>query len=149
MTKQSRLGIFDTDERNKRNKNKERNMRILLIDDDKDLCHLTRITLIKHGYEVSVFHDAVSGIKHAQSSKPNLILMDVMLPGVSGAEAVKALKADLQLKNIPVVFLTALVTGEEKSLEEAGLNVAGLNYRTLGKPYEIEKLLEVVRQYAK
>ena len=124
-------------------------MRILLIDDDKDLCHLTRTALTKQGYEVFAFHDAAAGIKHAQSSKPNLILMDVMLPGVNGAEAVKALKTDAQLQNVPVVFLTALVDGEEKNLEDMGTNVDGLNYRTLGKPYEIEKLLEVVRKCAK
>ena len=109
-------------------------MRILLIDDDKDLCHLTRTALTKHGYEVSAFHDAAAGIKYAQTNKPNLIFMDVMLPGVNGAEAVKALKTDVQLKNVPVVFLTALVDREEKNLEDMGINVDGLNYRTLGKP---------------
>lgn len=124
-------------------------MRILLIDDDKDLCHLTKMALTKQGYEVFAFHDAAAGIKYAQINKPNLILMDVMLPGVSGADAVKALKTDAQLKNVPVVFLTALVDGEEKNLEDMGINVDGLHYRTLGKPYEIEKLIEVVKKCVK
>jgi len=124
-------------------------MRILLIDDDKDLCHLTKTTLTKNGYEVVAFHEAEAGIKYAKNSKPNLILMDVMLPGMNGAEAVRALKTDPQLKNVPVVFLTALVAGEETNLEEMGLNVNGLHYQTLGKPYEIEKLLEVVKKFAK
>ena len=124
-------------------------MRILLIDDDKDLCHLTKTALIKQGYEVNAFHDAETGIKYAKNAKPNLILMDVMLPGLSGAEAVKALKADAVLGNVPVIFLTALVAGEEKNLEDVGLNVDGLHYETLGKPYEIEKLLEVVKRHAK
>lgn len=124
-------------------------MRILLIDDDKDLCHLTKTALSKHGYEVAAFHEAEAGIKYAKSSKPNLILMDVMLPGTNGAETVKALKTDALLKNVPVVFLTALVAGEEKNLEDMGLNVDGLHYRTLGKPYEIEKLLGVVKKCAR
>ena len=122
-------------------------MRILLIDDDKDLCHLTKTALSKHGYEVVAFHEAEAGIKYAQNTKPNLILMDVMLPGLGGAEAVKVLKADALLKNVPVVFLTALVSGQEKGLE--GINVSGLHYQTLGKPYEIETLLEVVKKFAK
>ena len=124
-------------------------MKILLVDDDEDLCHLTKTALTKHGYEVIAFHDAEAGIKYAKNFIPNLILMDVMLPAMSGAEAVKALKADPQLKNVPVVFLTALVAGEETNLEERGLNVDGLHYWTLGKPYEIEKLLEVVKKRAR
>ena len=124
-------------------------MRILLIDDDKDLCHLTKTTLTKHGYEVAAFHEAEAGIKYARNSKPNLILMDVMLPGLSGAEAVKALKADVLLRTVPVVFLTALVAGEEKDLGDTGINVSGAQYQTIGKPYEIEKLLEVVKKFAK
>ncbi len=124
-------------------------MKITLIDDDKDLCHLTKIALSKHGYEVSTAHDAATGIKFVQDSKPNLILMDVMLPGSSGAEAVKILKSDPQLNHVPVVFLTALITGEESNFGKMGLNVDGVHYPTLGKPYEIEQLLDVVRQYAK
>lgn len=122
-------------------------MRILLIDDDKDLCHLTKTALTKHGYEVSAFHNAEDGIKYAKNSHPNLILMDVMLPGLNGAVAVKLLKSDPQLKDIPVIFLTALVLGQEKGLE--GINVGGLHYQTLGKPYEIETLLGVVKKFAK
>ena len=123
-------------------------MRILLIDDDKDLCHLTKTALTKHGYEVTAFHEAKAGLKYAKNAKPNLILMDVMLPGMNGAEAVRTLKTDPQLKNVPIVFLTALVAGEETNLEKMGLNVNGLHYYTLGKPYEIEKLLDVVKKRA-
>ena len=118
-------------------------MRILLIDDDKDLCHLTKTTLTKHGYEVSAFHNAEDGIKHAKNFNPGLILMDVMLPGLNGAEAVKHLKSDPQLKNVPIIFLTALVSGQEKGLEN--IKVDGLHYQTLGKPYEIDGLLKIVK----
>ncbi len=122
-------------------------MKILLIDDDKDLCYLTRMALTKHGYQVSAFHEATLGIKEAAREKPDLIFMDVMLPGMNGAEAVKILKKNPQLKDVPVVFLTALVDGTEKNSEDAGIVVDGLHYRTFGKPYEIEKLLGVVKKY--
>ena len=124
-------------------------MKILLIDDDKDLCQLTKIALLKNGYEVAAFHGAEEGINDARKSKPNLILMDVMLPGLSGAEAVRILQSDSSLRNVPVIFLTALVTGEETKFMNVGLNISGLNYRTLGKPYNIDKLLEVVKNNAK
>ena len=127
----------------------ERNSKILLIDDDKDLCHLTKMALTKHGYEVVTAQDAATGVKYAQDNRPNLILMDVLLPGASGAEAVGLLRKNPQLKNIPIVFLTALMTGEEKNIQDEGLNIQGLNYPALGKPYDIEDLLDVVRKYAK
>ena len=124
-------------------------MKILLIDDDIDLCQLTKKVLTRYGYDVSAFSDAQAGITHARQSKPNLILMDIMLPGLTGPEIVKSLKSDALLKDVPVVFLTALVTGEEKGLEEEGVAAGGLTYPALGKPYEIERLLEVVKRCAR
>lgn len=118
--------------------------RILLIDDDKDMASLTKTTLLKQGYDVEVFHEPIGGIERAKEYKPDLILMDVMLPGMNGAEAVSRLKADNHLKDIPVIFLTALVSHGEK-FEDTGLNVDGRHYRTLGKPYEIEELLKEIQ----
>ena len=117
--------------------------RILLVDDDQSLAQLTRISLVKSGYEVTIVRDAIKAIESAKRQKPDLILMDIMLPQVSGGEAVKEFKKDVNLKNIPVVFLTALVSPEE-DLEKAGITVEGVNYKTLGKPYEIDQLLKLV-----
>jgi DNA-binding response OmpR family regulator len=123
-------------------------MRILLIDDDKDICQLTQKVLAKSGYTVDAFYDAKSGINHARVNKPNLILMDIMLPGLSGPEIISSLKAEPYFKNIPVIFLTGLVSGGE-SLEDEGIMVGGAKYQTLGKPYEIERLLSIVKKFAK
>jgi DNA-binding response OmpR family regulator len=124
-------------------------LKILLIDDDKDLCHLTKKVLTLKGYDVFACIDPQEGLKHARQNKPNLILMDVMLPGLSGPEIVLSLKQDSQLKNVPVVFLTALMTGDEKGLQEEGLTTGGIKYPTLGKPYEIDHLVAAVKKYAK
>jgi DNA-binding response OmpR family regulator len=124
-------------------------MRILIIDDDKDLCMLTQKVLSKNGYMVDAFFDPKQAIKHAQEKKPSLILMDVMLPGLSGPEIVNSLKNDPRFKDVPVVFLTALITGEDRSLEDQGLTVGGVQYPTLGKPYEIDKLLAMVGRFIK
>ena len=123
-------------------------MRILLVDDDVDICQLTRKVLEKNGFEVDAFQDADLALRHARGQKPNLILMDVMLPGASGPEIVQSMKKDPLLKEIPVVFLTGLVTGREKGLQAEGLAVGGVKYQTLGKPYEIEELLRVVRKFS-
>jgi DNA-binding response OmpR family regulator len=124
-------------------------MKVLIIDDDQDMCQLTKMALTKNGHSVFAFCEASKGIAHARQDKPNLILMDVMLPGLSGPEIVQELKSDAQLKTVPVVFLTGLVTGNEQSLQDEGIQVGGVMYPTLGKPYEIDRLLKVVQQYGK
>ncbi len=124
-------------------------MKVLLIDDDPDMCALTEKVLTKFGHEVAAFPDSTAGIAYARKNPLNLILMDIMLPGLSGPEIVVNLQEDPQLKNIPVVFLTGLVTGSEQSLQNEGLEVKGKKYPTLGKPYEIEQLLSAVKKYAK
>ena len=118
--------------------------RILLVDDDQSLAQLTKTALIKKGYEVTVARDARRAIEEAKRQKPDLILMDIMLPQVSGGEAVKELRKNPGLTNIPVVFLTALVSSEEKDIEKIGISVDGIKYKSLGKPYEIDQLLKLV-----
>ena len=124
-------------------------MRILLIDDDVDLCQLTKKVLTKSGYTVDAFYEADLGVKQARLMKPNLILMDIMLPGLSGPEVISSLKKESQFKDVPVIFLTGLVTGSEEDPGNEGIMVGGIKYQTLGKPYEIDRLLAMVKKYAK
>ena len=119
--------------------------KIFLVDDDQNLAYLTKVALVKNGYDVVVFHEAQGVMEALKCQKPNLILMDVMMPGVSGGEAVKKIKEDSSLKDVPVVFLTALVSGEKGGFDETGINVDGCTYRTFGKPYEIAELLRLVK----
>ena len=119
--------------------------KIFLVDDDRNLAHLTRTALVKNGHDVAVFHDAKAVMETLKHQKPDLILMDVMMPGLSGGEAVKKIKEDADLKDVPVVFLTALVPGEKGGVNDTGINVDGRTYRTFGKPYEIQELLKLVK----
>ena len=119
--------------------------KILLIDDDRDLANLTKITLTKKGYQVSVLHVATNIIEEIKAQRPDLILMDIMMPGISGAEAVRNLKQDPVLKNVPVIFLTGLILNGEEDVEKSGINIEGKTYKTLGKPYEIDELLKLVK----
>lgn len=118
--------------------------RIWLVDDDQNLANLTRIALVQKGYEVVIFHEARKAIEEAKKQKPDLILMDIMLPEISGAEAVRELRKDPNLAKIPVIFLTGLIGKEEENVEYKGINIDGTNYKTLGKPYGIEQLLKLV-----
>ncbi len=120
--------------------------KILLIDDDLDLSFLTERALKSCGYEVLVAHEAMGGIKMAVEHKPDLILIDVMMPGISGPEAVQKLSVNPDLSKIPVIFLTALVLTDEKDLMNKGIKIAGKNYTAMGKPYEIDDLLRLVKR---
>ncbi len=115
-----------------------------MIDDDADICQLTSKALTKYGYQVSAHTDPKAGIAMARQFDPDLILMDIMLPGTSGTEIAESLHHDPQLKHIPLVFLTGLVTGNEENAGSQGISVAGVQYPTLGKPFELEQLLRVI-----
>ncbi len=124
-------------------------MKILLIDDDPDMCALTAKVLKTSGHDVAAFVQSAPGIAYAKANALNLILMDIMLPGLSGPEIVQSFQQDAVLKTVPVVFLTGLVTGSEKNLQNEGISVGAIKYPTLGKPYEIDQLLLTVKKYAK
>ena len=119
--------------------------KILIVDDDRDLSDLTRSVLARGGYEVFISHDSSMGIDMAKKQKPDLILMDIMLPGMNGAEVVKLFKADPILKDIPVIFLTGLLSDADRDNTD-GIQVDGKHYTAIAKPYEIKDLLEKVKK---
>ena len=120
--------------------------RIILIDDDEDLPELTKSILVNEGHQVLIFHEAEPAIVEIKKHKPDLILMDVMLPGINGAEAIQEIRKDPKLRNIPVIFLTGLVSAQDKDSMDIGINVSGLKYKVLAKPYEGKELLELVKR---
>ena len=117
--------------------------KILMVDDDHNLTSLTKIALSKSGYEVVTLHDAMHIVEDVQKNKPDMILMDFMMPQVSGAEAVRLLRKQDGLKDIPVVFLTGLISGNENETA-LGVNIEGDIYDSVGKPFEIEHLLGMI-----
>ena len=118
--------------------------KILLVEDDRNLANLTKVALCAKGHEVMVFYGALKAIEEAKQQNPDLILMDIMLPEISGPEAVRELRKDKKLAKIPVIFLTGLIGSQEEDVEHQGLNIDGINYKILGKPYEMAQLLELV-----
>ena len=79
---------------------------ILLVDDDKQLATIFQSALTAAGYQVRVVNDGTSGIDAAKEQKFDLILLDEMMPDMSGNDVLKALKSDDQVKAIPVAMLT-------------------------------------------
>lgn len=96
--------------------------KILIADDNEDLRSLLAYQLQARGYAVITAADGVKAMEMCRAEKPNLVLLDVIMPGMDGAEVGAALKEDPALQNIPVVFLTALVHGAEGKTHEEGSN---------------------------
>ena len=87
-----------------------RNRRILFIDDNEVDRRLIEKILTKREYRVMLCSNGELGLEIAQKEKPDLILLDVVLPGISGIEVCKRLKRDEETKNIPIIFLTGMDT---------------------------------------
>ncbi len=94
-------------------------MNILLVDDSKVQRHANEGALVRAGYKVVTASDGIEGLRMARQNLPDLILLDMMLPKMSGTDVLRALKADLSTVHIPVLVLTGLSqTNEGKLLSE-------------------------------
>lgn len=82
--------------------------KILLVDDDVEFCEATKLLLESRDYEVVLAHDGKAGLDKAQAEKPDLVILDVMMPEMNGYDVCVVLKADEALKNVPVILLTAV-----------------------------------------
>jgi len=117
---------------------------ILIIDDEAGLRNLLKFRLISFGYEVFVAEDGYAGIEIDKDKKPDLIILDIMMPYFNGVEVCKKLKSDYKTKQISVVFLSVLAQKEDIELgKEAGGDFF------LTKPYDPEKLNFVIKMALK
>ncbi len=113
---------------------------ILIVEDNEKNLKLVRDLLQVKGYQTLEAITAEDGILIAKESQPALILMDIQLPGMSGIEALKVLRADPITQNIPVIAVTASVmTQDSKNITEAGFD----GYQR--KPIELKEFLDEVR----
>ena len=121
--------------------------KILLIDDDLDFLNATETVLrSKSNYEVITATDGNTGLAKAKEEKPDLILLDIIMPVEDGFAAAKKLKADPELQDIPVVLLTSFSqrVGETNLAVSQGLDLDVEDY--LEKPIEPQALLQKVEQ---
>jgi two-component system alkaline phosphatase synthesis response regulator PhoP len=116
-------------------------MKILVVDDEADIRELVRLNLAREGYEVLDCESGEQALSMARSKSPDLIVLDLMLPGIDGLEVCKKLKADPKTAPIPIVILTA--KGEEADVV-AGLEVGADDY--VAKPFSGKVLVARVRR---
>jgi len=99
--------------------------KILIIEDDKFLRELIVKKLVKEGYEISEAVDGEEGIKKVKEEKPDLVLLDLILPGIDGFEVLSRTKEDPALSQIPVIILSNL--GQKEDVER-GLGLGAIDY---------------------
>ena len=118
---------------------------ILIIEDDKFLRELIAQKLRKEDYEISEAFDGEEGIKKVKEEKPDLILLDLILPGIDGFEVLSKVKEDPVLAQIPVIILSNL--GQKEDIEK-GLKLGAIDYliKAHFTPGEIiEKITKVLK----
>jgi len=115
---------------------------VLIVEDNELNMKLFNDLLEGHGYITIGTRNGVEAIELARKHRPDLILMDIQLPEVSGLDVTRWLKADPELKSIPVIAVTAFaMKGDEERIREGGCEAY------LSKPISVAKFLETVRQF--
>jgi two-component system, OmpR family, phosphate regulon response regulator PhoB len=114
--------------------------KILVVEDEKDLAELLMFNLEKEGFKVFCAYDGINGLEKARSEEPDLIVLDLMLPGLMGTEVCKELRKETHTARIPVLMLTA--KGEEID-RVVGFEVGADDY--IVKPFSMRELLLRIR----
>ena len=117
---------------------------VLIIDDESDIVELLKYNLAKEGYSVEFAFNGFDGIKVAEVFKPDIIILDLMLPDINGYEVCKRMKQDSRLSAVPVIFLSAKQEEVDKIL---GFEAGAEDY--IIKPFSINELLARVRTILK
>jgi CheY-like chemotaxis protein len=118
--------------------------RILVVDDQSDITRL-----LKHGleqtddYEVREENDSRAALAAAEEFRPDLILLDVMMPGLDGGELANSLRASAKLKSVPIVFLTAAITKDEVAEREGRTG----GWPILAKPFVIPDVVACLERH--
>lgn len=115
---------------------------VLIVEDNELNMKLFHDLLEAHGYETLQTRTGIEALELARQNHPDLILMDIQLPEVSGLEVTKWIKEDEELRSIPVIAVTAFaMKGDEERIRQGGCEAY------ISKPISVAKFLETVRSY--
>ena len=115
---------------------------IMIVDDSPTEVHVLKTALEKHGFETVSAADGSECLSMAREVRPDLILMDIQLPEVSGLEVTKWLKEDDDLHKIPIIAVTAFaMKGDEERIRQGGCEAY------ISKPISVPKFIETIKSY--
>ena len=116
--------------------------KILVIDDEPNILKLVSFILTSKGYKVVEAQLAEEGIAKARAEKPDMIILDVMMPKMDGFQAASKLKAIAETRDIPILMLSSKAQFEDKM---KGIDAGAMDYIT--KPFEKEELLQKIHEF--
>ncbi len=116
--------------------------RILVVDDEVQLVEMLKMRLEAEGYEVSTASDGEEALGKAKDLKPDLIVLDIMMPKMDGFEVLRRLRADLETQHTPVVMLTA--KGDTETMFKTH-DLGSTDYFI--KPFDTKELLDFIKRY--
>lgn len=114
---------------------------ILIIEDERALAEVLALNLQREGYETIIALDGRDGLRQAQLKRPDLVVLDLMLPGLGGLEVCRELRADARTRDVPIIMVTAKT---EETDEIVGLAVGADDYVT--KPYRIKVVIQRIKK---
>ena len=120
---------------------------ILLVDDDPDFVEAVRVIVENGGYDVEVAYDGKEGLEAVAARKPDLIVLDVMMPVMNGHEACAKLKSDQQTEDIPIILLTAVADRVTTSTYTHRDMLESEAEDYMPKPVEPNELLERIKTW--
>lgn len=115
---------------------------IVIVDDTPENLHLLNDILSEHGYKVRALPNGRMGLSACQASPPDLILLDITMPGMDGYEVAKRLKEDASTRDVPIIFISAMSQTENKV---KAFHAGGVDYVT--KPLQVEEVLARVETH--
>ncbi len=118
--------------------------KILVVDDDEQLVEMMKIRLEANNYEVITACDGNEGLQQAKENKPDLIILDIVMPRMDGNVMATALKEDAETAEIPIIFLTCLASGIADPADSSIISASNI---VLAKPFEADKLLSVINGF--
>lgn len=120
--------------------------KVLIIDDEVSFARMVKLNLEKTAqFEVRVENRAANAVAAAREFRPDLVLLDVIMPGMDGGDVANQIKRDRTLRGTPIVFLTATVSKHEAG--DVGLNSGGELF--LAKPVSVEALIQCINEHAR
>ena len=118
--------------------------KILIVEDEESLLKLESILLATRGYRVKGVTDGLAALKEIEADRPDLVLLDIMMPGIDGFEVCRRIKENANTRDIPVVMLTA----KKSSADQArGFEVGADDYLT--KPFKSGRIIEAIEALLK
>lgn len=114
---------------------------VLIVEDEENLVELLRFRLESNGYDVDVAFDGSDGLRKIESLKPDIVLLDIMMPKMHGYDVCKAARANEATKDIPIIILTAR-TNENEAERAKEYGASGF----ISKPFEPDDLLKRIKE---